>query len=266
MTPIRKWSLARPILAVLALCFLGSGANAQGITRVCVQSINSQGVSNCVDVGPTTPFPVTGTVGGTGTFSMTPSAGAVFTVQSAAGSNNIGTVTINQTTPTWNGTNAVTAGDAIQVAATPTIQAAAYAINQCIGGFNSIAITNYNGESGFLTSFRVSSLAGTAYQLFVYLFDSQPTTSTCVDKGAFTLTQNDEAKLINNPNSSITLAAAAGTTPTFATVDFSPPRPFIAGGSHSSGVNTIWYALGLAAAVTPTTTNDIHVRAGAALN
>ena len=70
-----------------------------------------------------------------------------------------------------NGRVIVADGTANQIVSTPTIQAAAYAINNCIGGFNAVTVTTYTGQSAFLTHVRAVSLGGTAYQLMGYVFD-----------------------------------------------------------------------------------------------
>lgn len=158
----------------------------------------------------------------------------------------------------------VVAGTANQITSTPTIQAAAYASGNCIGGFNAVSVASYNGQSGFVTNVRLASIAGTLYQIILYMFDSNPTTSTCTDKGVFTLSANDVDKLIAQPTA-VTLASPSGSiTPTTAAYDFLPPRPFIAGGAAASGVQTIYYGLIASAAITPTTTSDLHLRFGVA--
>ena len=156
-------------------------------------------------------------------------------------------------------------GSAVQVASTPTIQAAAYAINNCIGGFNAVTVTTYNGQSAFLTHIRALSVGGTAYQLMGYVFDSQPTTSVCTDKGTFSISTADIDKIIATVNAT-TLATTGGSvsTPTAVTIDYTPPKPFAAGGSAASGVSTFWYGFALAAAATPLSVSDLHLRFGIA--
>lgn len=181
-----------------------------------------------------------------------------------AGTNLIGKVGIDQTTPGT--TNLVQAGASFLQGMTPTIQAAAYAAGNCLGGFNALTLANNNGQTGFLTNFRVTSIAGNTGGINVYFFDSNPSGSTCTDKGTLSLVAADVDKLIATIQNG-TLAIATGTTtPTNISVDFSPPRPYIAGGSTASGVRTIFYALQAATALTPASTTDIHVRGSAALN
>ena len=49
-------SLTAALVAAMALLCL-SRANAQGVTRVCTQSIGANGSNNCVDVSPGNAFP-----------------------------------------------------------------------------------------------------------------------------------------------------------------------------------------------------------------
>ena len=156
-------------------------------------------------------------------------------------------------------------GSAVQVASTPTIQAAAYAINNCIGGFNAVTVTNYTGQSAFLTHVRAVSLGGTAYQLMGYIFDSNPTSSTCTDKGTFSLVGADVDKVIATiPAQTRAVLGGSVSTPTAVEINFTPPKPFAAGGSSPSGVSTLWYGFQLAAAATPTAVGDLHLRFGVA--
>lgn len=184
-------------------------------------------------------------------------------VQINAGSAIIGNVGVDQTTPGT--TNLVAAGFGQQVASTPTVQNASYVSGNCLGGFNAVTLTVNNGQSGFVTNFRVASVGGSIPAVTIYLFSANPSASTCTDKSTFTLNSADIDKIIVSPVT-VTLAAPTGTTVTFGAADFTPPRPFIAGGSTGSGVKTIYYALVSGTTFTPASTSDIHVRVGAVLN
>ena len=51
---------------ICALIFVASGsAFAQGVTRVCTQTIGANGSNNCVDVSGANPFPIQGNASGT---------------------------------------------------------------------------------------------------------------------------------------------------------------------------------------------------------
>lgn len=152
-----------------------------------------------------------------------------------------------------------------QVAQTPIVQNAAYSSGNCLGSFNSIEVTEVNGQSGFITNFRIASVGGSTPTVTIYIFDSQPTSSTCTDRSTFTLAAADIGKIVGLP-AAVTLAAPTGSTPTFATTEFTPPRPFEAGGGLNSGLKTIYYALVSGSSFTPASTTDIRVRIGVALN
>jgi hypothetical protein len=175
----------------------------------------------------------------------------------------IGTVAIDQAIP--GSTNLVSAGFSQQVASTPVVQNAQYVSGNCIGGFNAITVAVNNGQSGFVTHFRVASLGGSIPTLTIYLFSSNPSASTCTDKSTFTLAAADVDKLIVSPTA-ITLAAPTGTSVTFGATEFTPPRAFIAGGSTGSGVATIYYGLVSGTTFTPATVSDLHTRTGVVLN
>lgn len=185
------------------------------------------------------------------------------TVGLAAGTAVVGKVGIDQTTPGT--TNLVSAGFAQQVADTPTVTASAYASGNCIGGFRSVTVTVNNGQSGLVSSFRVVSAGGSTPTVWVYLFGSNPSSSTCTDKGTFTLATADIDKMIASPTAT-TLTVPIGATAAVGSVDYTPPRSFVAGGSTGSGVQTIYYALVSASVFTPSSTSDIHTRVGVVLN
>lgn len=160
------------------------------------------------------------------------------------------------------------AGWTQQIATTPTVTASAYSAGNCLGGFNAVTVVGNNGESGLITNFRVASVSGVTGTIQVYLFDSQPSSSTCTDHGTFTLATTDVDKLISNPvTDTVTLATVNGSsTPAIGTLNFQPPRPFVAGGSNGSGVKTVYFALVTTTSYTPGSTSDIHTRIGVVQN
>lgn len=167
-------------------------------------------------------------------------------------------------------TNPLTVGDAGHVFNTPTTtMSQAYVSGNCIAGFQSITVTDQNGGSGYITNFSVSSASGLTPTITIFMFDANPSGSTCTDHSTFTLASGDYGKLITAPKS-VTLSAPSGiTSPTYGGLDagLAPPRPFIAGGSHTSGVKTIYYALVAGSGfTTPATTTDISTNTGFALN
>lgn len=223
----------------LALLFIGASlpAYAQG-QQQCFTTTDQ----NCIPVGP----------------GITGRANKPLPVQII--SSNTITISANSSTPV-----SVNAGFSQQISSTPVIQAAAYSAGNCIGGFNAITVSQNNGQSGFVTHFRAVSIVGATPTLTIFLFDSQPTTSTCTDRGTFSLSAADTDKMIGPPTA-ITLALPTNvTSPSSVSLDLTPPRPFIAGGSTTSGVKTIYYGM-VTSAITPSSVSDIHTRTGVLLN
>lgn len=155
-------------------------------------------------------------------------------------------------------------GQNVRVNSTPTVQNAAYASGNCIGGFNAVTLARVNGGSGILDAVMVKSVGGGGETLTVYLFDANPTASTCTDKSTFTLNAADSDKLIATPFA-LQLGVPTGTSTTFAELT-NMVRMFIAGGSTASGVRTIYYALVSGSTFTPATTTDIRVNIQANLD
>lgn len=148
----------------------------------------------------------------------------------------------------------------------PTVANSSHTSGQCVGGFRSVTVADYYGQSGFVVNFRVASESGVTPTLTIYLFDSNPSASTCTDAGTFTLANADLDKLIVAPTqTAITLAAPTGATQTFGSVDFAPPRVTVAGGKGTSGLKTIYYGIVTGTTFTPAA-NGLHIRAGVALN
>lgn len=130
------------------------------------------------------------------------------------------------------------------VSATPTIQNAAYASGNCMGGFQTVAL----GTTGSnLSQVGLSSKGGLATSKQVYLFSANPSSSTCTDKSTFTLNAADVGKLMRS--FSLVPVAPAGTTVTTAA------QPNLGLGVPSGG--TIYVAIVETATETPATTTDL---------
>lgn len=112
-------------------------------------------------------------------------------------------------TPTGQLCTSTTGAD---VADTPTIQNAAYANTNCMGGFQTVALGT---SQSVLSALTLSSKGGLATAKQIYIFSANPTGSTCTDKSTFTLAAADVSKLITTV--SLTPVAPTGTTVTTAT-------------------------------------------------
>jgi hypothetical protein len=133
----------------------------------------------------------------------------------------------------------------------PTVTNTAYTSGNCMGGFNSVTFQG-GGPLNFLNGVRVASQSGGTESVTVYVFDSNPASSTCTDRVAFALATADTDKLVMVPFS-LTLAAPTGATQSFAS------NPNLAR-IPASGATALYY--GLVSGTTFTnagTTNDIHV-------
>jgi hypothetical protein len=153
-----------------------------------------------------------------------------------------------------------TAGYGQSIPATWTTTAATYTSGQCLGTATAIAVTGDNGQSGLLTNLRVVSVTGLAAPVVVYVFQSSPT-GTYTDHAACSVTATDTDREIAAP-AAITLAAPVGSVLSDAEITYTPPRPFLAGGSSGSGVKTIWVLLVAGGSIVEPSTTDTHVNVG----
>lgn len=140
------------------------------------------------------------------------------------------------------------------VANTPTIQAAAYAAGNCMGGFQAITVTGTAGATGTLHSFQIQSKAGLATAKQIYVFTSNPSSSTCTDKGTFTIASADRAKLLST--FSVTPAIPSGDTGSYGEAT-GMGRAFA-----TSGNGNLYIAVVETAAETPASTSDLIVSIG----
>jgi len=107
-------------------------------------------------------------------------------------------------------------------AATPTVTAAAYTTNQCIGGFQALTLST---AATRIATFSISSKTGLTGNKIVFFFNANPTSSTCTDHGAFTLNTADLSKQMNMGGLNIAPQTQAGQTPTGATASLDFPIP-----------------------------------------
>lgn len=151
-------------------------------------------------------------------------------------------------------------GAEFKATSTPTIQNAAYVSGNCMGGFNPLTVARVNGGGVILSNFALRSIGGGTTGIQVYLFDANPSASTCTDKGTFTLNAADVAKIPAGGTFVLTPAAPTGATTTIASAT-NLALSLIAGGASASGVTTIYYALVSTGTWTPASTSDLRVTA-----
>lgn len=196
----------RITLVLVAVVMLPGAVFAQ--TKV-VPLVGNSPVSN------SNPLPVTGTVTPSGTSDVNlkqyngsaVGAGNAQYVQPGTSANF--KVNIDQTTPGT--TNKVVTDVASTVSNSPTLTTgSAYASGNSLGGLQTFSgVTGTGG--GWIQTISAASLVGSTHEIDVFVFNANPTGSTCTDKTAFALAQADFSKLV--PGSPIVVSAsiAAGT-------------------------------------------------------
>lgn len=157
--------------------------------------------------------------------------------------------------------------------ATPGVQIAQYVSGNCYGGIFGISLVTKNGPNSTVTNqaftlnaLKVSSVGGqSAVQMIAYVFDSQPTNSTCLDRSTFTLSSLDIPKLLAAPFP-LTQGLQTGTSSTFAEQINMTRESYNHGVVVGPGSPIVWVALVSASTFTPASTTDLIVTAQADLS
>lgn len=111
----------------------------------------------------------------------------------------------------------------VAVPVAPTIQAAAYVAGNAVGALQTVSVFRFAAQpSGILNALSLAWRGTETTALTFYVFDTNPTGSTCTDKTAFVLATADIAKLAMPPFTLTAAAPSAGTTSTFANSTFTP--------------------------------------------
>jgi hypothetical protein len=138
----------------------------------------------------------------------------------------------------------------------PTVQNAAYAAGQSLGGLQTISIGSNSGLSGILDQIGIASTGGSTVAVVVYVWDTNPANTTCTDKTNFVKSQTDNQRLITGTPILLTpaLVVSAQDAATYAAATNLVDN-FVNGSS-----NTNLYVCVLAnASVTPGTTSDYRL-------
>lgn len=146
---------------------------------------------------------------------------------------------------------------------TPTVQNAAYSQGNSLGGLQSVNFFRSNTQpSGIFTNFSISSKGGSTTSMTIYIFDTNPTGSTCTDKVAFSLANADIPKLAMQPFVLTPAVVGSGTTATTAQQTQSISI------SNLDTVPTVKLYVCIVAngAVTPASTTDLVAKISGALD
>lgn len=138
------------------------------------------------------------------------------------------------------------------VASTPTVQNAAYSSGNAIGGLQTIAAFRTPGGSGIVNNVSVWSKGGSTTAMTIYMFNSNPSASTCTDKAAFVLNAADISKLVAVAPPVLTPAiVGAGTTAT--TASQQTPVNMVNG----DATQNLYVCAVVGGSVTPASTSDL---------
>lgn len=143
----------------------------------------------------------------------------------------------------------------ISVANTPTVQNAAYSSGNAIGGLQTIAFfRTVQQPTGILQNVSVASKGGSTTAITLYIFEANPTATTCTDKSAFSLGAADVSKLITTIPIVLTPAVVgAGASVTFA----SQQLPVSVRNSDSATGLSFYACAVVGGSVTPASTTDL---------
>lgn len=99
----------------------------------------------------------------------------------------------------------------------PVIQNAAYASGNAVGSLQTVqAFRSPATPTGIFNGLSLGWIGTETTPLTFYIFDKNPTASTCTDKTAFSLAAADNTKLAFAPFTLTAAAPSVGTTSTFA--------------------------------------------------
>lgn len=137
----------------------------------------------------------------------------------------------------------------------PTIQASAYAANNCIGGKQTIPVFRTTSPaSGRITGVSVVTLGGEEPPFNIYIFSKDPTLSTFTDKSTFAVHNTDSHYL--ERVISITPSVLPGTAQKMGYAELNLPIV----NKDTSVSNNIYVAIEVGAAVTPTGTSNLILK------
>lgn len=143
----------------------------------------------------------------------------------------------------------------ITVPSTPTVQNASYSSGNAIGGLQTIQFFRAQATpTGILNNVSVASKGGSTTALTIYIFQGNPTGTTCTDKSAFSLGAADVAKLISAIPIVLTPAVVGvGASVTFA----SQQLPVAVANLENPATLNLYVCAVYGGTVTPSTTTDL---------
>lgn len=141
------------------------------------------------------------------------------------------------------------------VSFTPTVQNAAYASGNAMGGLQTIAFFSITG-TGIFDQFLITSKGGSTIAMTLYIFDTNPTGSTCTDKSAFSLATADVSKLAMAPFVLTPAVVGVGVTTTLAQLS----QIGSIGNHDSPQAPNLYICIVAGGTVTPASTSDLSAK------
>lgn len=151
-------------------------------------------------------------------------------------------------------------GSDLGLSFTPTVQNAAYSSGNSLGGLQTVAILRAPLSSGIFDSLSIISKGGSTTAMTVYLFDTNPSGSTCTDKNAFVLAAADISKLAMAPFVLTPAIVGVGTTATIAQLT----QVVSIRNQDSPSTNNVYICIVAGGTVTPASTTDLVAKISAA--
>lgn len=209
-----------------------------------------------VPYSATYPLPVQGASGGTpvnGNLAQVNGA----TVNVGTGAAGTGTQRVTTSTDSTLGLVAgtVIGGYEFNASVLPTVQNASYTAGQSLGGLQTISVGTTNSLTGILDQISVAATDGATTAIVVYVWDKNPTGTTCTDKTNFVVSQANNQHLIVGAPILLTpaLVASGQDVATYAAATN------LTGNFVNSSTNTDLYLCALTnATVTPGTTTNLR--------
>lgn len=141
-----------------------------------------------------------------------------------------------------------------------TVTVAAYSAGYSEGGLLTVPVARTAGGTGLVDLISLRNANGATNQVYVYLYDKNPSTSTCTDHTTFSETAADAVYRIVPPIS-LTLGGAPGAWDTKTTASL---QNAVMNFKNQDGTPTIniYACIVTAASVTPGTTGDLDMTIG----
>lgn len=148
------------------------------------------------------------------------------------------------------------------VSFTPVVQNAAYSAGNSLGGLQTVQLLRPPQYSGVFTNFQVASKGGAVVAMTVYIFDANPSSTTCTDKTAFSLAAADVSKLVMAPFVLTPAVVGSGTTVT--TAQLTQAVSMI--NQDTTRSPNLYVCLVANGSVTPATTSDLVAKISGVLD